>query len=390
MTRFQVDPNDPLPRYYQVFTSLCERIQGGEFGHGDTLPPERQLVREYGVSRITIVKALDLLDRKGLIDRQHGRGTFVTEPTRTSAEEPKSIAFVSSSLNHPYLFNVLMGIAQVARRKHYHVQIVGAYDESLEERRYIRHLTERVSGVIVYPGSGYQNASLYRELTEQGFPLVMVDRFYPQVPTDYVVFDDETAGYELTKSLLDRGHERIAVLPHSEVEATSVRNRIRGFRRAMEERGIAYDENHVWLDVYSTLHPSRDQERADPTSIDRLRERLEQERPTALLTINFDVTERLHGDLLMLDTLRAGAGEEALGTTLEIAAFSHQRPVHPLHYRTTIALHSGELLGTKAAEVVIDRIERRLIEPATTTVAMQIVHPAMPERIPDPARKGPV
>ena len=62
-----VDPNNPLPLYYQVYQSILERIQGGEFSEGDLLPPERRLVEEYGASRITIVKALDMLENDGLI-----------------------------------------------------------------------------------------------------------------------------------------------------------------------------------------------------------------------------------------------------------------------------------------------------------------------------------
>lgn len=373
MSSFHVDPNDPLPRYYQVFTSLIERIEAGEFGEGGSLPSERQLVGEYGVSRITVVKALDLLERRGMIDRQHGRGTFVIGRSPES-DEPRSIAFVSSSLNHPYLFSVLMGIVQVARRNHFHVRVVGAYDDSAEEHRYVRSLMDSVSGVIVYPGSGYQNAALYRELDERRFPLVMVDRFYPQVVTDHVVFDDEAAGYELTRSLVARGHERIAIVPHSEVEATSVRNRIRGFRRALEEHGIAFGEHNVWLDVYATLFPSRDQYRSDPGSIDRLRARLGQERPTALVTINADVLEHLLVDLMTIDRDRGVAAFEPTTADLEIAAFTHQRPNASGPYPITVALHSGEELGTAAAELLVDRITHGAYgERTSMTVPMRLI-----------------
>lgn len=72
-----LDRDKPLPRYYQVYSSLLERIRSGEFGADKAIPPERHLTKEYGVSRITIVKAMDRLKHEGFIDRQHGRGTFV-------------------------------------------------------------------------------------------------------------------------------------------------------------------------------------------------------------------------------------------------------------------------------------------------------------------------
>ena len=77
MTYF-VDKNSPFPRYFQVFDSLKKRINDGEFsGENNVLPPERKLTAEYDVSRITIVKALDQLKNAGLVESQHGRGTFI-------------------------------------------------------------------------------------------------------------------------------------------------------------------------------------------------------------------------------------------------------------------------------------------------------------------------
>src|SRR2546427_11286115 len=77
-----VDPGNPLPLYYQVYASLLQRIQGGEFPPGSFLPADRQLTEDYGVSRITIINALNELSREHHIKPQHGRGTAVTHPTQ--------------------------------------------------------------------------------------------------------------------------------------------------------------------------------------------------------------------------------------------------------------------------------------------------------------------
>src|SRR5216110_1400066 len=47
---------------------------------GQTIPSERQLTQELGVSRLTIRAALDELVRDGHLDRRHGSGTYVTQP----------------------------------------------------------------------------------------------------------------------------------------------------------------------------------------------------------------------------------------------------------------------------------------------------------------------
>lgn len=385
MATYPVDADDPLPLYYQVYHSLLERIRAGEFAPGDALPSERRLADQYGVSRITVISALDVLEQESLIERQHGRGTFVTEPPAPEEKDTLSIAFLPGVFHHPYLFSVLMGIARVASNEHVHLQVMGAYEDSHEETHYVKEALDRgIDGLIVYPRAGYENADLYRRLQREGFPFVMVDRYYPQVATDHVVFGDEDAAFALTSRLLARGHERIAVLTHHEVETTSVRDRLWGYRRALDGHGLPYDDNLVWLDVYSHYDPIHDQEQVDAPFTAQLRRRLEAERPTALLAINQDVAERIVYDLMLIRTEKMRAvieGEDDgrgpdydLG--LELASFSH----HPRSdYRlnpVALATHSGEALGEKAAELLLGRVRgeihgspRRVTVPMTVTPA---------------------
>jgi GntR family transcriptional regulator len=73
-----VDPNDYLPRYYQLANILREQISNGKLDAHQPIPSERQLETIYSVSRTTIRQAIDLLVRQGFLYREHGRGTFVS------------------------------------------------------------------------------------------------------------------------------------------------------------------------------------------------------------------------------------------------------------------------------------------------------------------------
>jgi GntR family transcriptional regulator len=73
-----IDPNDFLPRYYQLANILREGISNGRFEAHQPIPSERQLESLYSVSRTTIRQAIDLLIRQGFLYREHGRGTFVS------------------------------------------------------------------------------------------------------------------------------------------------------------------------------------------------------------------------------------------------------------------------------------------------------------------------
>jgi len=73
-----IDPNDFLPRYYQLANILREQISNGKLEAHQPIPSERQLETIYSVSRTTIRQAIDLLVRQGFLFREHGRGTFVS------------------------------------------------------------------------------------------------------------------------------------------------------------------------------------------------------------------------------------------------------------------------------------------------------------------------
>src|ERR671914_1390886 len=62
----------------QVADMLLEMISSGEYRAGDRLPPERILVEQIGVSRTVVREALNLLETRGLIRIEHGRGAVVS------------------------------------------------------------------------------------------------------------------------------------------------------------------------------------------------------------------------------------------------------------------------------------------------------------------------
>jgi GntR family transcriptional regulator len=72
-----IDRSSPLPLYYQLKRILLRRIQDGNITPDKAIPSETELQERYGVSRITVRRALSDLASEGYISRQPGRGTFV-------------------------------------------------------------------------------------------------------------------------------------------------------------------------------------------------------------------------------------------------------------------------------------------------------------------------
>ena len=66
-----------IPAYIQVAAALRRRVETGEWKPGEQISTLEQLEDEFGVARVTVRQAVELLEREGLVLRQQGRGTFV-------------------------------------------------------------------------------------------------------------------------------------------------------------------------------------------------------------------------------------------------------------------------------------------------------------------------
>lgn len=96
-----------VPRYHQVYLVLGQRLRDGFYPPQQTLPTEQELLREFGVSRVTIRHALAELERERLIRRVRGSGTFPMDATVAD----------SSRTNISGLYDNLTTLGQTTRAK---------------------------------------------------------------------------------------------------------------------------------------------------------------------------------------------------------------------------------------------------------------------------------
>lgn len=66
-----------VPAYLQVAAALRRRIENGQWKPLEKISTLDELEAEFGVSRVTISKAIEILEEERLLQRQQGRGTFV-------------------------------------------------------------------------------------------------------------------------------------------------------------------------------------------------------------------------------------------------------------------------------------------------------------------------
>lgn len=92
MVHYMVEPVKPEDRAARLRLALEEALRAGRWQPGEKLPTERALSETYGVARNTLRRALDGLERDGLLERHVGRGTFRKAAPVPSAPEEAALS----------------------------------------------------------------------------------------------------------------------------------------------------------------------------------------------------------------------------------------------------------------------------------------------------------
>ena len=71
---------DAIPLYHQIVAGLKEQINAGELVSGEKIPTEKWLSEHYGVSRVTVRKALENLTEEGYVEKRPNKGCYVLQP----------------------------------------------------------------------------------------------------------------------------------------------------------------------------------------------------------------------------------------------------------------------------------------------------------------------
>ncbi|WP_235997644.1 GntR family transcriptional regulator [Nocardiopsis coralli] len=77
----KIPADGPGLRYMAVADHISAAVDTGKLRPGSRLPPERELAESYGVSYMTVRRAMKELRERGVVVSVHGKGTFIAEPS---------------------------------------------------------------------------------------------------------------------------------------------------------------------------------------------------------------------------------------------------------------------------------------------------------------------
>jgi LacI family transcriptional regulator len=160
----------------------------------------------------------------------------------------QTIGVVLPSISHVYYPRVFVGIEQVARARGYRLLLSHTNDDANQEMAEIKEmLSRKVDGLLIVPASRFDSSyEIYSLIESRRVPTVIMDRHPAQLGNFLrVVSDDRQGGYLAAKHLIDMGHRDIALLS-GPAGCTSTQERTEGFKRALQESGIAYRDELVF------------------------------------------------------------------------------------------------------------------------------------------------
>jgi len=244
-----------LPASERLATALADRVASGEYKSGDWLPTERELAAEFHANRSTVRAALSSLADRQMIVRRAGHRSRICErigvevdrrDSRILPVSTHSLAIlVPQTPHYPASAAIQRGILQVLidREAPYHLKVFDNwadtfYESVRRERLALESVRkEGIRGVVLWHQGSVHTLRDIRHVRDAGIPLVLVDRRYTSLDTDFVGIDNVAASREATNYLLDLGHRRIMHLT-MEGPTTTIRGREQGYRDALAARGI--------------------------------------------------------------------------------------------------------------------------------------------------------
>ena len=243
-----------LSLYRQIFNTISEQIRCGELSRGERLPSEAETAQNFGVSRITSKRALQMLSDAGLITRVPGRGSFVAERKENATSRTALIALVIEDFADSFGNKLIYAVEEYCRENGLRLLLYRSrWDVAREEAAVRDAVALGAAGLLVMPVHGEFYSDAYLKLVLDRFPIVFVDRHLKGLEASFVGTDNVAAARRAANYLFDLGHRKVAWICPAERAASTIRDRELGVVQAHAERGIPIDRD-LWITGVESIY----------------------------------------------------------------------------------------------------------------------------------------
>ena len=148
----------------------------------------------------------------------------------------KIIVFMVEDISNYFFAKIARIMEELAHREGYNILFCSNENNDSRSKELIQLFKERqVDGYILNPSPGIKNE--VADLIAEKIPVVLFDRYFPNLKTNYVVINNEIASYQATDHLIKNGYKKIGFIT-IESHQIQMQERKRGYKRAIEEHGL--------------------------------------------------------------------------------------------------------------------------------------------------------
>lgn len=231
--------NKKSKKKYELLTDqLLDLIKKNDMKQNDRLPTVREMIKEWNYSYATVHRTLLEMENKGLITRRQGKGMYVNKPDVKPAYKQVALIIPSHFSGFRIFIDILSGVRTALEEKKISLLIsISNMSHEKEKVTIERLVARRVDGMIIFLEDHYrQDYSHITRLKETNFPFVLIDRFIPELDTDYVVVNNRDAMFKICSYLkYNRYCDKLFFVPdfESPQNISSSEEKLAGFKDAV-------------------------------------------------------------------------------------------------------------------------------------------------------------
>jgi len=237
-------------KYVSLTHQLIRDMARQNLKTGDRIGTENDLCEQYGLSRITVRKALATLEEDGFIYRKQKKGTFVKRAVDLSRDLFLVRGTIVVAMQNNYLdpaeavaeFTLFRAVERELAAQGFSVRVIGLGANSEQDRARLLHAVEDedVEGICAI-GSALEP---YRAMLGE-LPLVSSCTFHP-TPGAWIGLQMQTVTRDCIQYLVAHGHREIAVMCGPWIESRGLMDFACGFREACEAGGVPFRRERLY------------------------------------------------------------------------------------------------------------------------------------------------
>ena len=167
-----------------------------------------------------------------------------------SKKENKTIAVLVPNIGNSFFSSLIDYVCKYFTKGGYQIALYNTLRELELEKNSVKNiLQQRTAGVIAILNKGKYKVNPLEPLIKHNIPVYLLDRDLENCNLPGVFIDNYSGAYNLTKSLIEKGNKKIAIIT-GDLQFSNARERLEGFKQAHIDMGIPFDENNVFIGDY--------------------------------------------------------------------------------------------------------------------------------------------